>query len=187
MRFDGTLKTWNDDRGFGFVEPAQGGQEIFVHVSAFPRDGSRPRLGEPLSFEIEFNPDGKKRAVDVRRLGRATPAASRMPVARPSRPACSFASRGIALAQVAGLGVYGYSEFSRPANGPRPGQAAAPAVGIADLARPPPAARFRCNGRTHCSQMSSCDEARFFLKNSPGVKMDGNNDGVPCEQQWCGR
>jgi hypothetical protein len=44
---------------------------------------------------------------------------------------------------------------------------------------------FKCDGRTHCSQMSSCEEATFFLKNCPGVKMDGNHDGVPCEQQWC--
>ena len=45
--------------------------------------------------------------------------------------------------------------------------------------------QYRCDGRTHCSQMTSCEEARFFLKNCPGVKMDGNNDGVPCERQWC--
>jgi hypothetical protein len=44
---------------------------------------------------------------------------------------------------------------------------------------------FRCDGRTHCSQMTSCEEATFFLKNCPGVKMDGNGDGVPCEKQWC--
>ncbi|NKB16943.1 MAG: excalibur calcium-binding domain-containing protein [Pseudanabaena sp. CRU_2_10] len=44
---------------------------------------------------------------------------------------------------------------------------------------------FRCDGRTHCSQMTSCAEATFFLKNCPNVKMDGNNDGIPCEQQWC--
>lgn len=44
---------------------------------------------------------------------------------------------------------------------------------------------FKCDGRTHCSQMTSCAEATYFLKNCPGVKMDGNNDGVPCEQQWC--
>ena len=44
---------------------------------------------------------------------------------------------------------------------------------------------FRCDGRTHCSQMTSCDEATFFLRNCPNVKMDGNNDGVPCEKQWC--
>lgn len=45
--------------------------------------------------------------------------------------------------------------------------------------------KYRCDGRTHCSQMTSCDEAKFFLRNCPGVKMDGNNDGVPCEIQHC--
>jgi hypothetical protein len=49
----------------------------------------------------------------------------------------------------------------------------------------PPVTQFRCDGRTHCSQMTSCAEATFFLKNCPGVKMDGNHDGIPCEQQWC--
>jgi hypothetical protein len=44
---------------------------------------------------------------------------------------------------------------------------------------------FRCDGRVYCSQMTSCAEATFFLKNCPGTKMDGNNDGVPCEKQWC--
>lgn len=44
---------------------------------------------------------------------------------------------------------------------------------------------FKCDGRTHCSQMTSCEEATFFLKNCPDVKMDGNNDGIPCEKQWC--
>jgi hypothetical protein len=45
--------------------------------------------------------------------------------------------------------------------------------------------RFQCDGRTHCSQMTSCEEAVYFLKNCPGVEMDGDNDGVPCEKQWC--
>lgn len=49
----------------------------------------------------------------------------------------------------------------------------------------PRGSTFRCDGRTHCSQMTSCEEARFFLKTCPGVEMDGNNDGVPCERQWC--
>jgi hypothetical protein len=47
------------------------------------------------------------------------------------------------------------------------------------------AANIRCDGRTHCSQMTSCQEATWFLRNCPGTKMDGNNDGIPCEQQWC--
>ena len=45
--------------------------------------------------------------------------------------------------------------------------------------------QFRCDGRRHCSQMTSCAEATYFLRNCPNTKMDGNNDGIPCERQWC--
>ncbi|KPF48868.1 hypothetical protein D621_15660 [beta proteobacterium AAP51] len=44
---------------------------------------------------------------------------------------------------------------------------------------------FRCDGRTYCTQMRSCAEARYFLAQCPGVKMDGDRDGIPCEDQWC--
>lgn len=46
--------------------------------------------------------------------------------------------------------------------------------------------QFSCDGRTRCTQMTSCAEAEYFLQNCPGVEMDGNNDGEPCESQWCG-
>jgi hypothetical protein len=46
--------------------------------------------------------------------------------------------------------------------------------------------KFACDGRVYCSQMKSCDEAKYFVEHCPNVKMDGNNDGVPCEKQWCG-
>ncbi|MEP7157613.1 MAG: excalibur calcium-binding domain-containing protein [Betaproteobacteria bacterium] len=52
----------------------------------------------------------------------------------------------------------------------------------------PPAtasSRFKCEGKTHCSQMKSCEEATFYLKNCPGTQMDGDGDGIPCEKQWC--
>jgi cold shock CspA family protein len=58
MRIKGTLAKWNDDRGFGFITPTQGGAEVFAHVSAFPRGGQRPRLGERLTFEIGVGKDG---------------------------------------------------------------------------------------------------------------------------------
>lgn len=45
--------------------------------------------------------------------------------------------------------------------------------------------RFRCDGRTYCSQMKSCAEAKYFLAHCPAVKMDGDRNGVPCERQWC--
>ncbi|QDL55494.1 DUF1294 domain-containing protein [Rhodoferax aquaticus] len=62
MRFSGKLKTWNDERGFGFIEPIQGGQEIFVHIKSFPSGTGRPTVGQILTFEIETASDGKKKA-----------------------------------------------------------------------------------------------------------------------------
>lgn len=53
-----------------------------------------------------------------------------------------------------------------------------------DLKRSAPSV-FACDGRTHYSQMKSCDEAKYFVQNCPNVKMDGDNDGIPCETQWC--
>lgn len=47
------------------------------------------------------------------------------------------------------------------------------------------ASSFTCDGRKHCSQMTSCAEATYFVQHCPNTKMDGNNDGIPCEQQWC--
>lgn len=35
------------------------------------------------------------------------------------------------------------------------------------------------------SQMTSCAEATFFIKQCLGTKMDGDGDEVPCETQWC--
>jgi len=180
MRFDGKLEKWNDDRGFGFIAPLHGGEPVFVHVSAFARDGRRPKVGEALTFEVEPAGDGKKRAVNVQRPGPRllAPSAVRRQQPRERRRALPFRSVGAALILIA-LGSYAYTQFA--ASGFK-GRAA-----DRDVAADPPPAAFRCDGRTHCSQMTSCEEAKFFLKNCHGVKMDGDGDGIPCEMQWCGR
>ena len=48
-----------------------------------------------------------------------------------------------------------------------------------------PSVTNQCDGRTHCSQMRSCEEAKYFLQHCPNTEMDGDNDGIPCERQWC--
>ncbi len=65
MRFEGTLKTWEDERGFGFIQPDQGGEEVFVHIKSMVNREGRPKIGQRLTFEIELGPQGKKRAKGV--------------------------------------------------------------------------------------------------------------------------
>jgi uncharacterized membrane protein YsdA (DUF1294 family)/cold shock CspA family protein len=68
MRLTGRLRSWNDERGFGFIEPALGGKDIFVHIKAFPPGTGRPAIGQFLTFEVELGPNGKKRAHSVHSL-----------------------------------------------------------------------------------------------------------------------
>lgn len=65
----------------------------------------------------------------------------------------------------------------------QPRTRARPAPVAMPLSEPSPA--FACDGRTRCPQMTSCAEARYFLQHCPGVEMDGDRDGEPCEDQWC--
>jgi len=78
-RFVGVIKTWHDDRGFGFIEPSQGGQEVFVHIKSISGMTGRPQVGQRGTFEVELGPQGKKRAA------RVEPVQVRRPVAAARR------------------------------------------------------------------------------------------------------
>lgn len=77
MRFDGIIKTWNDERGFGFITPMHGEEEIFVHIRAFSSQEARPQVGQAVTFEIELDREGKKRAKAVKRVRPGLPARKR--------------------------------------------------------------------------------------------------------------
>ena len=178
MRTHGTLVKWNDERGFGFV--SQGPSEIFVHISAFRNDGRRPVLNEMISFETELGPNGKLRAVKVMRPGGST---NRLSAGASRRDYQAPRSRvgGIAALLALVLAVFVYSKYHDRVT-PLPETST---VRYKPNAVAAPTGAFRCDGRTQCSQMNSCAEAMYFLANCPNTQMDGNNDGEPCEQQWC--
>lgn len=192
MRRHGTLVKWNDERGFGFIEPAQGPSELFVHISAFSPGGARPQPGELVSFELEVRADGKPAAVRVLRAGEpaARAAAEARRQAASDRRARNHDRSGfaggpvvVALIALLGAGVYGYQRFSSDSAPPPDTAASASASAGAARAVEAPAAAFSCDGRAHCSQMRSCAEAVYFLRHCPNTQMDGDNDGRPCEQQ----
>ena len=94
--------------------------------------------------------------------------------------------RFIIIALLAFLAWQGYAKYQSHRGSSAAGPESFEVQGSSSSGRESSApSQFRCDGRTYCSQMTSCAEATFFLKNCPGVKMDGNHDGVPCEQQWC--
>lgn len=211
IRIEGTLKSWNGERGFGFITPISGGgQDIFVHVSDFPCKGGAPRPGERLTFEIGLNVEGKKKALRVRRPGQRSAKGARKGPLRHGGAGWSgsWLGRLALLVGVVTVAAVGYRfappllatlhsggrpapqavmpEDARPAS-PAPIPYAPPVPqAVTPQAQPAPAAsHYRCDGRTHCSQMTSCEEAKYFLRNCPGTEMDGDGDGKPCESQWC--
>jgi cold shock protein len=63
----GTVKFFNDQKGYGFIQPENGGKDIFVHVTAVERSGLNGLVeGQKVSFEIETDRrSGKPAAVNL--------------------------------------------------------------------------------------------------------------------------
>jgi CspA family cold shock protein len=64
----GTVKFFNTQKGFGFIQPDDGGPDIFVHVSELERSGLRElQEGQKVSFESKMDPrKGKPNAVNIK-------------------------------------------------------------------------------------------------------------------------
>lgn len=69
VRNAGRITEWNDDRGYGFVTPHEGGTRAFVHVKAFQAGSRRPVEGDLISYEAAKDSAGRTKAAHVRFAG----------------------------------------------------------------------------------------------------------------------
>jgi len=65
----GTVKWFNPTKGYGFIQPEDGGQDVFVHISAVERAGlAALDENQKVSYELETGRNGKSSAVDLKVL-----------------------------------------------------------------------------------------------------------------------
>lgn len=68
MRYQGRLVEWNDDQGYGFIQPLQttaGDKKVFLHIKSFQRKGPRPLQGCLLEYEVGLDSKGRVNAQQV--------------------------------------------------------------------------------------------------------------------------
>jgi cold shock CspA family protein len=177
MRSKGKITFWKGNKGYGFITPDSGEKQVFVHINEFADKNQRPRINQLVSFSLSTDKQGRPCAVNVTRPGEQAPK-----MIKGGNSSWSFKSVALLVVVIIIAAALAYSKYEKSRSGPvMPFKASNPSPSIS---KPP--SNFSCDGRTHCSDMTSCAEAKFFIQNCPNTKMDGDGDGVPCESQWCG-
>jgi cold shock protein len=65
----GTVKWFNSQKGYGFIQPDDGGKDVFVHISAVERSGiGGLSEGQKVSYDLERGQQGKTSAVNLRQV-----------------------------------------------------------------------------------------------------------------------
>jgi uncharacterized membrane protein YsdA (DUF1294 family)/cold shock CspA family protein len=104
MRYQGRIAKWNDERGFGFISPSEGGGSVFVHISSFPRSDRRPSVNEAVSYTLALDSNGRPQANEVRFIvGPRNTSPTRQSPAVPITFAISFLVAVAALATIGRL------------------------------------------------------------------------------------
>ena len=180
----GKLQRWNDDRGFGFIISEDGKDEIFLHISDVKNASRRPVDGDIVIYQLVIG-DGKTKAVNAVIEG--------IPLAEKKKPKKVIIRNSFGaiffLMVLLIVAFFAYQKFVLDEGIQSASTHSTQAVAEvkesyhADVvvSQATQTTTYSCDGRQHCSQMSSRAEAEYFLKYCPDTKMDGDNDGIPCE------
>ncbi|WP_303046088.1 cold shock domain-containing protein [Shewanella sp. UCD-KL21] len=202
MMETGRLVRWNSSKGFGFIEPDEGGKDVFIHISTLKHMARKPIKGDQIEYIVAQQTDGKIKASQAQIVGVATKADShahqnstRNNSGKKTSPikmqkattASGTMSRIVIILIVIAIGRFAIQAYHDVTNAPSQSSQVQPAtIDNKTLDSPRASTQFSCEaGKTHCSHMQSCEEAIFYINHCPDTQMDGNGDGVPCERQFC--
>jgi cold shock CspA family protein len=174
MRLHGRVTEWNDERGFGFVTQKGTDVRVFLHVSELRARRRRPAIGSLITYELGKDRKGRIQARNVQFVGEGT--------LSPSDLIGTLSSAVMGLIILLMVGYVGYVRIS---NANSTVSASVYKIVFArDSLRSHP--EFQCRPeKNSCSKMTSCAEALFHQERCGVTNMDGDHDGIPCEQQWC--
>ena len=65
MRTKGKVTAWNDEKGFGFIEPLDGGKHVFIHIKAFANRGRRPVINQIVTYGLSTDKQGRPCAINA--------------------------------------------------------------------------------------------------------------------------
>jgi cold shock CspA family protein len=183
-RVRGRLKNWNGDKGYGFIRPDDGGKDVFVHVKDVGITARSPRQGDVIRYQVMSDGAGRVRAADIEIEGLPRLPRQRVPTraprgaARRERAWSRVSWAIVVLPIVVVMGLYANRTEPVKASFTRATAESQPVSQGGD--------DYRCEGKQRCYEMTSCREAKFYNRNCPDTKMDGDGDGIPCEDQLCG-
>lgn len=196
MLHQGKLRDWNPGNGSGFIQQDKAGPDIRISSSGFRKKPEKLQDGDCIFFQIEVDPQGMPKAVSAYRAGqRFAPAPALKKPALSSLPFQQLLSVLVTFSILAWLGYQSMHLYSAEAASPAVAELIetadqqSTAASLENPVWPPIQAQqdpqFQCEGKQHCSEMSSCEEAEFYLEQCPNVLIDGDRDGIPCERTHC--
>ena len=216
MRYQGKVTQWFADKGYGFISTEATAERVFLHVSAISKGQARPSVGEELTFEIVHDDKKGSQAYNVFFPNRPVSelnvseykanlyeqshmnqASMRVRV-KAREPLTTYAGEErkqkkprdlktvLYMIFFGWLVMTGYYAWVKPESEITHDVDAT----VHELVEQPIVDKdtniFQCSGKMRCTEMTSCEEAMYYLKNCPGTITDGDSDGLPCEDQWCG-
>lgn len=195
MFTEGKIKTYNEEKGFGFIQIDHQKKDLFFHIKDIPNKQNVPKVGEKLKFRIVTDNNGKMKAENIVRLDLKieefnktnSSKISYRSKRKPQKKTFNFINLLIGLITFSIFlaillpflsNIYHRETLKR--------QEAEPTQKVTSSinSQANVVSQYSCDGRVHCSEMKSYDEAVFFINNCPGTKMDGDGDGEPCEGKF---